>query len=350
MTRQLITNHLVRLVYLPVLILILLNCLSPAFADEVFMTNGDRISGEIVRQTAAAIRLETSYAGTIDIDWDEVSEVILGEFSKVLLDDETVIEIVEISRDGELIVLTQPEPLSPVRVEASRVKAIEPESWELGEGYKFTGAANIATKTEKGNSEKTEFDLDFNFNVKWWKSQWLSYGQLEYDTTREVKSTDNWSLINHYDYTFHGKWYTSAALLLKRDYFADLKLRTTLAPGLGYRFFSSDGLNLRTEMSITYLVDDYYDQADEKAWGLGWYIDYDQKVWKQRLQLYLRQLGFYALDNSNKNLFRIWAGIRVPLKAGFMGGLEYEMDYDSEPAVAVDTTDKTFRLKLGYRW
>lgn len=350
MTRQLITNHLVRLICLPVLILTFISCFSPTFADEVFMTNGDRITGEIVRQTTAAIRLETSYAGTIEINWDEVSEVVLGELSKVLLDDESVIEVMGLARDGEMVVLTQPDSLSPVMLEATRVKSIEPEPWELGEGHKFTGAVNIATKVEQGNSEQTELDLDFNFNVKWWKSQWLSYGQLDYDTTRGVESTDNWSLINHYDYTFHGKWFASAALLLKHDFFADLKLRTTLGPALGYRFFSSDGLNLRTEASISYLIDNYYDQADEKAWGLGWYIDYDQKVWKQRLQLYLRQLGFFSFDQSDKNLFRIWAGVRVPLKAGFMGSLEYEMDYDSDPAVAAETTDKTFRLKLGYKW
>ena len=346
MTRQLVIKHQVRLTSL----LVFLSFVSSAFADEVFMTNGDRITGEIVRQKADVIRLKTSYAGTIDIEWDEVIEVLLGEPSKVLLDDETVIETTRFSRDGEKIALTQPGSLSLLTLEASRVKAIEPESWELGEGYKFTGAVNIATKVEEGNSEKTELDLDYNFNVKWWKSQWLSYGQLEYDTTRGVESTDNWSLINHYDYTFHGKWFTSAALFLKHDYFADLKLRTTIGPALGYRIFSSDGLNLRTELSVTYLKDDYYDQSDEKTWGLGWYIDYDQKVWKRRLQLYLRQLGFSSFDSSNKNLFRIWAGVRVPLKAGFMGSLEYEMDYDSEPAVAAQTTDKTFRLKLGYRW
>ena len=37
-------------------------------------------------------------------------------------------------------------------------------------------------------------------------------------------------------------------------------------------------------------------------------------------------------------------------QVGFVAGIEYEIDYDSEPAVRVDKTDTTFRLKLGYEW
>ena len=52
------------------------------------------------------------------------------------------------------------------------------------------------------------------------------------------------------------------------------------------------------EVTISHLKDDYYDQPDLKTWGPGWYI-------------------------------------------------EYEIDYDSEPAIAAETTDQTFKLKLG---
>jgi hypothetical protein len=47
-------------------------------------------------------------------------------------------------------------------------------------------------------------------------------------------------------------------------------------------------------------------------------------------------------------LWRAWTGIRVPLVAGFIGSVEYEIDYDSEPAIKAETTDTTLRLKLGY--
>lgn len=45
-----------------------------------------------------------------------------------------------------------------------------------------------------------------------------------------------------------------------------------------------------------------------------------------------------------------WTGLRVPLFGGFVGSIEYEIDYDSAPTQATKTTDKTLRLKIGYQW
>lgn len=40
----------------------------------------------------------------------------------------------------------------------------------------------------------------------------------------------------------------------------------------------------------------------------------------------------------------------MPLFGGFVGSLEYEIDYDGQPAAGTKTTDKTLRLKIGYQW
>jgi hypothetical protein len=42
--------------------------------------------------------------------------------------------------------------------------------------------------------------------------------------------------------------------------------------------------------------------------------------------------------------------VRVPLVSGFVGSVEYELEYDSDPAVESKDTDTTLRLKLGYEW
>jgi hypothetical protein len=96
----------------------------------------------------------------------------------VLLDDDSVIEVISFTRSGDQLVLYQVSSASSTVINTSRVKAIEPEPWELGEGYKISGIGNIAAKSEKGNSEKTEFDLDFMFRVRWQKNNWFGYGQL----------------------------------------------------------------------------------------------------------------------------------------------------------------------------
>ena len=68
------------------------------------------------------------------------------------------------------------------------------------------------------------------------------------------------------------------------------------------------------------------------------------------MNLYHRHIAFAAANESGKYLWRSWTGLRAPMFAGFVAGIEYEIDYDSEPAVRTDKTDTTFRLKLGYEW
>ena len=321
-----------------------------AIADEVVIVNGDRITGQVVRQDAGALRLKTAYAGTLEIEWEQVQQLILDEPVTVILNDDRVLDIDQFFREGDQYVLHPVSQAPEIKVDYAQVKVIEPDPWELGQGHNFTGRVNIAIENEKGNSEKNEFDLDFSMNNRWRKNNLLVMGELEYDTTRGFTSTDNWSVMANLDHTFSRKWYYAGSVMLKSDKFADLKLRTMLGPGIGYRFYDSQALNLRIEAGPYYLSDDFYDQPDASFWGPAWFVDYDQMVWKNRLQLYHRQTGFQAVDNTDKLLWRSWTGVRVPLIAGLVGSVEYEIDYDSEPAVEAETTDQTFKLKLGYKW
>lgn len=333
------------------LFLILLSFLQPlASADEVLISDGSRLIGELVRHDTEVLKLKTSFAGTLEIDWAEVEEVILSEPGTVLLADDQTLEIKALSREGDQFVLYPVASEAPVYVEGSQVKAFEPESWELGEGRKRTGRVNLAIEDERGNSESRDYDLDLEFHNRWYKNHLTVLGQLEYDTTRGLTSTDNWTFFANLDHTYTGKWYYSGALLLRQDAFKDLKLRTSVGPALGYRFYDTKQLKLRTEVGVYYMEDDFYTQVDESFWGPGWYLEYEQMVWKRRLQLYYRHLGTAAANESGKYIWRSWTGVRAPIFGGFNLSAEYEIDYDSEPAVEVKTTDTTFKLKLGYEW
>lgn len=333
-----------------VALLITLLGLDPARADEVIMQNGDRMTGDVIRQDAGRLKLKTAYAGTLDIDWEQVSEVRLDEPQEVLLDDERVLQVKAVSREDDRLTLLQEPPSEPMTVEPARVKVIEPEPWELGKGYRLDGRVAFALKNERGNNDKNEIDLDFelDYRRRWHRLQ--SWGQFEYDTQSGSTTTDKWSLDNNYRRLFDGPWYGSAWLFFKHDRSDDLRLRFLTGPALGYTFDETPTRNLRAEAGVFYVNDDFYDDDDERYWGPGWYIDYDQLVWQGRLQPYHKQYGVVAADGSDSRLWRSWTGIRIPLAGDFVGSLEYEIDYESERPVKTKSTDTTLRLKLGYQW
>ena len=150
------------------LLLILLSFLQPlASADEVLINDGSRLIGELVRHDTEVLKLKTSFAGTLEIDWAEVEEVILSKPGTVLLAGDQKLEVKALSREGDQFILYPVTSEAPVYVEASKVKAFVPESWELGEGHKRTGRVNLAIEDERGNSESREYDLDFETHNRW---------------------------------------------------------------------------------------------------------------------------------------------------------------------------------------
>jgi hypothetical protein len=236
---------------------VVLLCLQPAAADEVIMNNGDRLSGDVMRQEGDLLKLKTAYAGTVEIDWAQVREVRLDEAQEVLLDDETVLEVTAVSRGDGRVILQQDPSAEPESVDAARVKVIEPEPWELGKGHRLSGRVNFALKIEQGNTDKNEVDLDFelDYRRRWHRLE--SWGELEYDTSRGDKTTDTWSLDNNYRRLFKSPWYASAWLYFKHDRFADLRLRYLAGPALGYTFAEGPPRNLRAEAGLFYFEDDF---------------------------------------------------------------------------------------------
>ena len=96
-------------------------------ADEVLISDGSRLYGEVMRHDTKSLRLKTSFAGTLEIDWAEVREVIFSEPGTVLLTDDRVLEIMSLSRDGDQYALYTVTSKKPVHVQVSDVKAFELE-------------------------------------------------------------------------------------------------------------------------------------------------------------------------------------------------------------------------------
>jgi putative salt-induced outer membrane protein YdiY len=322
-----------------------------AQADIVTMHNGDRFTCEVVRQSGDELVIRTAYAtGTITLDWAQVDSVELDEPAPVLLDDDRVVAVAALTRDEESLRLDRPAGREPMTVSPDQVTVVDPEPWETGRGGKFSGGVNLALEDESGNSPSTELDIDLTLRYRRRWSEFETFGQLEYDTTDGERSTDKWLLNNKYTrFLPHTSWYGAAWLRLKNDYFADVRLRTIAAPAAGYAF-QAGSARLSIELGPTYVSEDYYNNPDETYWGPGLFLDYTQGFLGDRVEAYLNGMGFTSLSDQDKDLWVSWVGLRVPLLAGFVGSVEYEIDHDDPPAVNAKPTDETLRLKVGYQW
>ena len=60
---------------LPVATLFLLFWSFHSFADQVVMSNGDRLSGLIIKSDAKALVIKTEFAGEVTVQWGAISEI-----------------------------------------------------------------------------------------------------------------------------------------------------------------------------------------------------------------------------------------------------------------------------------
>ncbi len=311
-------------------------------ADTLKMKNGDVLSGELLTQTGenadsdGKIEFKTPYADDpFLILWNEVAEIHTDKPITVLMKNGDVLEKTKISETEK---------------ESGTISMVKPEEWRTGKGWKFVGLINTAIEFERGNNDSDEFDFDGNILIRDKNDRFTVYGELENDKVNGDKSADNWEVRPEYNRFLNKRLYTGATASGERDKFADLNSRATYGPLLGYQFYETARMNMKGSGSFIRVNEDYESSQDRDFWATGWNFDFDYFILMDKLQFYHRNLGFWNVEDTEKVILQAWTGLRWPIYRGIVGSLEYQIDYDSEPADEAKDYDSTFAMKLGYQW
>jgi putative salt-induced outer membrane protein YdiY len=334
-------------VLLPVFMLV---AIQRVMADELLMKDGSRLLGKVVKKEDHTLEFETSYAGVIKVNWDSVSELRSEKPVEIMLDDETILSAGTIRKTDEATLLETEYDILVQSVTPGAVVYINPEPWRTGDGVKWTGLVNIDLEVDRGNTDEDEFEADFLTRFRRKNDRLTLRGEYEKDKADGSVTSENWKEANKYDYFLSEKLYTGGLLAFEHDKFADLDLRTTLGPHVGYQFFESNELNLDTNVGVLY-VDEKFDVAeDNDYWSLGWQVDFDWFLLPDRVQFYHRHTGLQSLADQDNLTIDSWTGFRFPLYKGIVASTEAEVDYDGGVPDDVERTDTTYRVKLGYQW
>jgi len=331
-------------------ILLLFACLLPikAISDEVFLKNGDHISGNIINKTGEILVLNTSYAGEIEIQWSDVSHLATEKPVHIILDDETdlkgilsVIDGTEQHIDFDTATELQPLPMQ-------RIAAINPpEDQQLT----FSGQINSGIEIDRGNTDEDDYHLDAETVLRWQTNRLTFSFNGDLEKTDGSTTDQEADLLGNYDHFLTEKWYSTSGLFLEHDKFSDLNLRTTVNSGFGYVVVENNRTNLSIEGSPGYLWENFSDSDDQ---------DYPVAIWKLRIDHYLfsslKLQTFHnhsyrqSLENSSDYIFKSETGLRIPLIENLQISLQYNFDIDNAPADDADKDDRETLITAGYKW
>ena len=140
-------------------------------------------------------------------------------------------------------------------------------------------------------------------------------------------------------------------MIAEADALSKLELRATLGPMYGYQFYESKPLNLLTELGLLWIDENYEDSVDNDTFMQpAWHLIFDKYFYDNQMQFYHEQYGSISVNSTDRWLIRSWTGFRIPTRSALGFSIEYKIEYDSDPISENDSTESTFRLKVGYDW
>jgi len=280
-----------------------------AYADEVYLENGDKITGEIVEVTEETISIKSEAIGTVSIK-KEFIERIEGVVEK---------ESVELADEAEEDVI-----------------------WNrnVSLGYNKTS----------GNTDTSRLSLDIavNRNKKHVNEITLK-GSTYYSSSNKNMDAQKWYGSGRYAFSFGGnkRWYNFYKMEADHDRFADVDYRLIPSSGIGYWFYDLPELKAMVEVAIGYERTNYKNTDDSEEAVLIPRAFFEKAIFKN--SKFTEDVVFYpAIDDPADYRLRSETVFTSPLSEKLSLNLSLIDEYDAKPVKDTKKNDVRFISSLTY--
>ena len=294
-----------------ILISIAVMSTSGVYGDEVYLKNGDHLTGKILEETEDSVLLETEAMGELSIKKASVERVKRG--------DRAVVE-------------SGPEVKKPDDIIWDR---------NFSMGYNRTS----------GNTDASQLNLDLSVNRKRQFIDELTLrGNIYCSSSNKEMNSQKWFTSARYAFSFGEKkdWYNFYKLEVDHDRFANVDYRTLPSAGIGYWFYDRPDIKAMTEAAIGFEYTDYRDSQeddDEVVLIPRAYLEknlYGDSRISQDLVLYSTPGDLDEYRLKSETTFTSPVSEEISLKLSVID------DYDSEPAGGAKKNDFRFISSLIY--
>jgi hypothetical protein len=138
-------------------LLLLCSLVSAAWADQVILKNGDRVTGKIQKKDGSSLIIKSDIFGAVTIPWDAVTQINSDEAVTVVLPDGKPVVGRIATQEGKLVISTAAAPESVAVAEVKTIRnADEQKAFERLEHpgllALWAGYADLGVSLAYGNS------------------------------------------------------------------------------------------------------------------------------------------------------------------------------------------------------
>lgn len=334
--------------------------------SRVLLFDGSIIVGDIVSYENDAVTLNTSFNRELSIEASLIKDIEAPaedlSIATLMLKDGRKVEAAPFIVTSGVLALSDGEI-----VKLSDVDKLNPEPWEMGQGYAWKGLASVALTVARGNTDADQLDLGVNTQFDSTRDRITLRASAERDTAivsvpsasgdgsfeRVSKpSADNWRIIGKYDYYLKDltKHYLGVNASVEADKFTDIRLRSYIGPYYGRKLFNGSWGKLDGELGFVRVDTDFYTADDTEYYGANWNFTGESMVLGGDSRLYLTHVGILNISDGNSVILDTTLGLGFPFFFGLEAAAELSIDYDGAAAAGKDAVDQSYNLRVGYSW
>lgn len=235
---------------------LLLLLLGHAYADQLTLKNGDRVTGKIVKTDGGKLVVSTDLLGNVSIELADVSNIVTDQPLYVTLaDGRTVSGLLTASADRADL---KPANANVISMDRSAIRIIRSEAeyvayqdtLEPGLLEGWSGGADVGFALTSGNSDTTNLAIGLAVERETSNDKTSIYAASVY--SRDSTDGDSRTTANtvrggvRYDRDINRKLFAYVFTDLEHNGLQDLTLRFVLGGGLGHHLIRNE----RTELDL----------------------------------------------------------------------------------------------------
>jgi len=325
-------------------------------ADVVWLANGDRVTGEVVRLQHGKLELHTDSIGDVWIEWNDISRIESEyQFQIERTDGTRITGTIEKSSDQDtLTVIGESETVSFAHENVVRISQIEDTFWEglqgsLTMGYSFTKASDVA----QGN-------LGFRATHRDEIRSWTIDGGTIITSDQADENTQRSNLSLSTTRFRSNRWFNSYLLGLESNDELRLNLRSSLGAGIGRYLIQTNTSELSLVGGLLGTAENLNPEDDgdpatksassqESVEGM-FGVDYSRYIFDDpTVDLSVSLFAFPSITQSGRTRAQFDVNLRWELIHDLFWDLAYYNTYDSEPpSGSTSTNDYGVVTSIGY--
>jgi putative salt-induced outer membrane protein len=239
-----------------------------AFADQIVLNNGDRLTGTIVKFDGKVLSMKTAALGEINVDWSAVQQITSDQQLHIDASGGRTLHGVVTMKDGTTEVVMRhaittvvpKENIAGIRNDAEQ-KAYE-HSLSPGLWQNWDGGATVSFALTRGNSETRNLALAFNADRKTMHDKLSVYAnsvRSNNDAPGAVPKTtaDTNQGGIRYEHDISARFFAFVGADFQSDSLQTLDLRSILGGGLGFHAIRSEATTLDLLAGFNYTHEGY---------------------------------------------------------------------------------------------